>query len=341
MKNLYLSQDESAALVRSGVMAVFAGSEDALRNLPNGKWIGGTTPYFMTQDGGVIDSKKLFCTVFEEALETKVVTLTATTLPDIAQGRYHDGFSYVLMPAFSDVHSTYAIDGPAYDGLCDQPVMGWVTGVLLSELGTRTPKVFDGTTGRMHEAAALVMHVRLPVGAGVELDIVNLFRQGKGAEIIFPASGFSVGECTVDGVSTNYAHYIRDHGIDTKLPLVADYAGAQVNVCVQSVDEKAGKVAFYAPLVKGESYRVAQPVADYGSAYAAGIGNAADAGRMLTCNCILNFLYAELEGKATAGFVGPVTFGEIAYVLLNQTLVRLSVSAPVSPSAAKPIPAMA
>lgn len=39
-----------------------------------------------------------------------------------------------------------------------------------------------------------------------------------------------------------------------------------------------------------------------------------------------NFLYAELEGRQAGGFVGPVTFGEIAYVLLNQTLVRLSVS---------------
>jgi hypothetical protein len=341
MKNLFLSREESAALIRSGAMAVFAGSEDALRALPKGAWIGGTTPYFMTAEGGVIDSENLFCTVFEEALEMKVVTLTASSLPDIAHGRFADGFSYVLMPAFSDVHSQYAIEGPAYDGLCDQPVMGWVTGVLLSELGTRTPKVFDGTAGEMHDAAALAMHVRLPVGASVELDIVNLFVQGNGAEIVFPANGFSAGACTIDGVATNYAHYVKKNGIDTKLPLVADYAGAQVNVALQSVDESAGMCNFYAPVMAGETYRLAQPVAEYGAAYAAGLGNAADAGRMLSCNCILNFLYAELEGKRTAGFVGPVTFGEIAYVLLNQTLVRLNVSMPVAPSKAKPVPAMA
>ena len=38
---------------------------------------------------------------------------------------------------------------------------------------------------------------------------------------------------------------------------------------------------------------------------------------------MLNYLYAELEGKKTGSIVGPITFGEIAYVLLNQTLVHL------------------
>ena len=42
-----------------------------------------------------------------------------------------------------------------------------------------------------------------------------------------------------------------------------------------------------------------------------------------SCNCILNYLYGEMEGKSVSGFTGPMTFGEIAYMLLNQTLVRL------------------
>ena len=46
-----------------------------------------------------------------------------------------------------------------------------------------------------------------------------------------------------------------------------------------------------------------------------------------SCNCILNYLYGDLEGKKTGGFTGPVTFGEIAYILLNQTLVKLDVKA--------------
>ena len=42
---------------------------------------------------------------------------------------------------------------------------------------------------------------------------------------------------------------------------------------------------------------------------------------VFSCNCILNYLYGELEGKKTPPYTGPVTFGEVAYQLLNQTLV--------------------
>jgi hypothetical protein len=90
------------------------------------------------------------------------------------------------------------------------------------------------------------------------------------------------------------------------------------------VDAENGCVRFYAPVVPGTIYRLARAVADYGAAYAeaAREGSAAD---MLSCNCILNYRYAGLEGRPTGGFVGPVTFGEFAYILLNQTLSRLSV----------------
>lgn len=42
---------------------------------------------------------------------------------------------------------------------------------------------------------------------------------------------------------------------------------------------------------------------------------------VFACNCILNFLYSELEGKSTGAITGPITFGEIADQLMNQTLV--------------------
>jgi hypothetical protein len=47
---------------------------------------------------------------------------------------------------------------------------------------------------------------------------------------------------------------------------------------------------------------------------------------VFSCNCILNYLYSELEGKQTGGIIGPITFGEVAYQLLNQTLAYLTIS---------------
>ncbi|MCR8916093.1 hypothetical protein FDP08_10165 [Marinobacter panjinensis] len=43
------------------------------------------------------------------------------------------------------------------------------------------------------------------------------------------------------------------------------------------------------------------------------------------CNCILNYLHSALEGRKTAQLTGPITFGEVAYQLLNQTAVFLTV----------------
>lgn len=44
---------------------------------------------------------------------------------------------------------------------------------------------------------------------------------------------------------------------------------------------------------------------------------------VFTCNCILNYIYGELEGRQLPGPRGPMTFGEVAYQVLNQTMAYL------------------
>ena len=61
---------------------------------------------------------------------------------------------------------------------------------------------------------------------------------------------------------------------------------------------------------------------DYADAFARAIP-ADDDSPAFSCNCILNYLYGKLEGKKTGHVTGPITFGEIAHVLLNQTMVQL------------------
>ena len=43
---------EAAALIEGGAYLTIAGAEAVLAGLPKGNWIGGTIPYFMTQEGG-------------------------------------------------------------------------------------------------------------------------------------------------------------------------------------------------------------------------------------------------------------------------------------------------
>jgi hypothetical protein len=323
MKNLFLTASEASALVQSGVVAVIAGAEELLSALPRGQWIGGTTAYFMTERGGTVTSDRLFCSVIDQAVKSRIATLEPSALSQVTAARYDNGFTYLLLPAFSEAHQRYAIEGPAVPRLFDQPVMGWITGVHLSDLGKRSPKVFDGQTGRCYENAGVALYVELPPTMVPDLDIINRFTPGDGPAIVFPETGFTAGSCTIDNQSVTLASHMVENGTDTSLPLVADYAGAMINVSVQAVDADRGEVRFYAPVVAGETYRLARPVTDYAGSFGAQ-SDASDQDRQaLACNCILNFLHAGLEGKATGEFVGPVTFGEIAYILLNQTLVTL------------------
>jgi len=143
-------------------------------------------------------------------------------------------------------------------------------------------------------------------------------QQGSGPAITFPSTGFSATTATIDGKAQNLAEWITRNGIDTKLPLVADYCGALVNVSIKGVDAAEGRVDFYAPVFSDSEYRMAE----------GGIPELVEGdgkGTSFSCNCILNYLYGELEGKRTGNFTGPMTFGEIAYLLLNQTLVHMSI----------------
>jgi hypothetical protein len=320
MKNEFLTVNQAAALIHEGKVMLVAGAAGLLAGLPRGRWIGGSTPYFMTSTGGVKDRAHLFCTIIDEAADARIETIGPDELPRLTENRFENGFSYVLVPAFSAVHQRFALEAPALDGLYNQPLLGWVTGVDLDELGKTAPVAVDGRTGDAHTDRLVVMRVALPATQQAELDIINLFTQGEGDEITFPATGFSAAECLVNGEPRNFAAYLREVQANQALPLVANYAGAMINVSFQAVHDE--RVEFYAPVVAGRHYRLAAPVGDYAAAYGSHCGAQAG-GAALSFNCILNYLYAALEGKMTAGFVGPVTFGEIAYILLNQTLVRL------------------
>ena len=97
-----------------------------------------------------------------------------------------------------------------------------------------------------------------------------------------------------------------------------------VNVGIQEV--KDNTVNLYAPVFADVEYHFAKPVADYIQAFDKAIKESGSDNDNIaySCNCILNFLYSDLEGKKTGNITGPMTFGEIAYQLLNQTLVYMA-----------------
>lgn len=309
-----MDSDAVADLIDSERALLLAGDETLLASLPRGRWIGGTSPYFLIDGQGVTCRDKVFVTELPvEAGSVSIRSYGTDGLAHIGANAPENGFTVLLIPAFSAVHSAYAQGIFGIEGAFNMPVVGWVTGIALDEVGRATPKVFDGSTGTVSDSMALAMHVPLPPDCAARIGIVNPFRPGGDDVIAFEEAGFEAGRCTVNGRPEALLPYLRARGIDGRQPLVADCFGTAVNVSIREIDEAAGVVRFYAPVFPGLRYRLAVD---------AGVSPGQDGtDPAFACACVLN----GTRERHAADYTGPMTFGEIAYMLLNQTIVYLTV----------------
>ena len=317
--------DEVSALIKAGKALSLGGVAELLEQLPQGQWIGGTSPYFMAVEGGVIERERIFVEELPELLTaSKVQTYGPEDLESIPKDGFGNGFSVMVLPAFSEAHLQFAKDAPDIPGIFNKPLIGWVTGVHLDELGSVTPAVYDGTTGTRHENAGIVLHVELPESHGAVIDIINLFKPGNGPTLTFETDGWEVENVLVDGEKKNFAEYCRSIEHDVRLPLVVETYGSGINPCLQGIPEDDSAVKLYAPVFRGLEYRFADQLeGDYKTEFMKALKIETE-GVCLGYNCVLNFVYSELEGVELP-IGGPVTFGEIAYQLLNQTLAILKI----------------
>jgi hypothetical protein len=325
MTGSLMTVSEAAARIDAGQNLLIAGDESLLSRLPKGSWIAGSIPYFVGPDGGVVSRDHVYVDELpSQVTRVRVERYPADRLDSIPRDRFDNGFSVVILPATSPAHARFAAEAPGFSGLFDQPVLGWVAGVHLDDLESASAKVYAGAGDEVSAEDAVVLHAELPPDVLAQVDIVNLFRQGEGRTLTFDETGFAQDAVYVDGEKRSFSGYLREIGHDVRLPLVADYFGAMVNVSIQSVPEDDAPVTLYAPVFAGVEYKLAGPVGDYVAGFTALLpeGSVRPA---FACNCILNFLYSELEGKKTGDVTGPVTFGEVAYQLLNQTLVYLTI----------------
>ncbi len=306
-------------LIESGKNILCAGDAELLKKLPKGNWIGGSTPYFMSQTGGEKSFDKIFVTELPNDVSLdSIKEYDTNNLDSITKDSNDNGISFLLLPAFSDVHKEYAEKAPDMEGLFEKNIVGWIAGFDLDKQGVAS--VFNGKSGESFDNKAIVMHTALASGKTAEIKIKNIFEQGSGDTISFAKSGFDCKTCFVNGKEVDFAKYIKENNINTKLPLVADFFGASINVSFMSVEDG---VKFYAPVFDAVDYKMAKPVGNYSEEFKKIVSQ--EENIVFCCNCILNYLYGELENKQTGNFIGPITFGEVAYQLVNQTLVYVTI----------------
>jgi hypothetical protein len=324
MKKL-LSIAETSELIRNGHILVCSGEEELLLQLPTGTWIGGTIPYFLTEEKGVFDQTKIFVTDFTSVTKSATVQLyDESNLASIPQNGFANGFNFIILPALKPIHLNFALNAPDFEDLYNNPLVGLISGTALEELDSKSPKVISGSSGEISDEKAIVLHVELASDKVARLEIVNIFEEDPTSPVLsFDSTDFNFETVHVNGIAQNFSQYLVQSGRDIRFPLVTNHGGAIINSSFMANDTENNVVKFYAPLFEKTEYRFAKPINDYVSEFNAKLPKGVNSSSVtFTCNCILNYLYGELEGKSI-GFSGPITFGEVAYQLLNQTFTYL------------------
>jgi len=319
---MLITFDEAVTLINKGKPLHIAGTESLLKKLPKGNWIGGSTEYFMAPEGCRISGDVLFATQFQ--YDTfKITSYDVENIQSLTSDAFNNGFSVVIVPFNSAVHKEYAQNAAGFKDMFIKSIVGWVAGINI-DIAEQTPIAVNGISGEICENKAVVLHLEVPAEKTVSINIINMFKQDEASPVIeFKEEGFSAEKCLIDGKEVNFADYIMQNDIDTRLPLVGDYSGTGVNTSFKSIEDDI--VNFYAPVFSDIKYKIAENVSNYGEDFKKIVSGHKDADTVFSCNCILNFLFCELDGKRIDAFPGPVTFGEIAYQLVNQTLVYVTV----------------
>ena len=318
---------EANTLIDRGLVLHIAGDEQALRQLHRGHWIGGTTPYILTSQGGIVEREKVF-------VSSMPVTAAAATIrfvdighvPALSTEAPRNGFTIVIAPGMSEIHTIYGLTAASIPGIRDIAIVGWIAGVHIDDRDKITAKVFNGRTGEAADDRIVALHAALPPDREAVVDIVNLATPGTGDAFVFSAPSFSVQECEINGERQDFYDYAVRNNLDLKQPLVTDLHGEFISVSFKAFDAKSRSVLLYAPVMKGRVYRLAESVPDYHDALIK-VAAKQKLEPVLSCNCVHNFAYGGLQGDQFNPLPGPAVFGELAHVLMNQTLVCLSIKA--------------
>jgi hypothetical protein len=326
------SVEDVARSIERGEVLLVAGETHLLRRLPRGRWIGGSIPY-LVPEAGTAGRDLLHVTRLPDcvsAVTTRVYD--RESIREVYSDVSGRSFGVVIIPASCPTHLEFALHAPSYRDFAVRPLVGWIAGMHLEDLAEERPSVFCGGCGQEVEDGAVVMQVTLPPTHAADVHVVNIFEQGDGEAITFPTDGFDVTTALIDGVPTDFAEYIEAHHLDTRLPLVADYYGVMVNVSFQAVDLPGRSVRLYSPVFAGLTYRHAKPVDDYALEFVSHLPEGSADEPAFSCNCVLNYFYSEAPAQHLAAVRGPLTFGEVAYQLLNQTMVYLTIHELGSPA---------
>lgn len=326
MKRKLYTPQEVTEFILQGKKLVLSADKKILDSLPKGNWIAGTIPYFMDTEGGIKTKDKIFVDDFSDLAEDfKITTYNSSTIENIASDGFTNGFTVLIIPASSQTLINFSLNAFSYNSIFNNPIIGFVSGLDLDNIETDIAFSYSGLNLKKSNSEATAIHIKLPIYKIASVEIINIFKPSETSpKIIFPQTSFKQKNCIIDGVETNFVDYINKNNIDIKFPLIENQNGALINKSFMKIDDKTKEVEFYAPIFKDTEYVFSKKLENYAKEFNS-VSIKVDHTIKYSCNCILNYLYGELEGEKIQ-LSGATTFGEIAYQLLNQTQIFLKIN---------------
>lgn len=322
MERKLYSIQEAERFILNGQKMVITGDENVLDKLPKGNWIGGTIPYFMDIDKGKENREMVFIEDQSDlAIDFSIKVYNLENQANVASDSFGNGYTIIIIPTKSKAHLDFSLNSFLYPNIFQNPIIGYISGMHLDDLGSKKAKFFNGQTKEKFDEGIIALNIKLPEDKVGRIEIANIFEQDdQSDEITFPKNGFTQDICFVNGIEKNFADYLLKINQDLRFPLIVNQNGALINKSFQSIDEQNKVVNFYAPVFKHEMYGFAKKIENYGDHFINILPN--ELKTNFACNCILNYLYGEFS-KQKFNLTYATTFGEIGYQLLNQTLVYL------------------
>lgn len=326
METRLYTTSEVASFIQEGRVMLLTGMENALRKLPKGKWIGGTSPYFMDTIGKVNDDLIMVDDFTDCAKNVAFDHFDDETIGNLFEHQYANGFTVLVLPFDSAVHKAFA-NRALHDipGMFDNPLVGYVSCCHLEDFGKAKTYTVFGADGELSESQAVAMHVELNDGLVARTEIMNFdVIDETTPTIVFPKTSFVQSECTIDGKPANVVDYLLEYRKQRGqvVPLIARCGGALINRDIREIDEVNKTVSFFSPAEKGDEYRMSKPNGDYQKLFNEGLSQKSNVAACFSCTSY--FGGGQFEGKSI-NQNGVYAFGEIGYQLLNKTIVTLEI----------------
>ena len=321
---------EVNAMIEKGDILLLAGDSALLSQLRKGKWIGGITSLFV-ENGKTLSSREEIYVhnITGIAAAVKLKTYDLTTIKNIYDDAFDDGFSVLILPCDSDIMDEYACNCSDYSNFAHRVVCGWGTATPHYSEYERddTALVFSGETGMSYASdVCVVMHIQLPEGKFAEIHAVSALKPGDGDVIEFEENCQRIENVLINGVRQNFRQYMIDKQIDRSNEyinvLTGDHdAGVVTNVGIYEDRETDLEkyVSIAVPVFKGISYRLAK--VDYNYSYE----NMNEQEIVYSCACVGNYVRPDIFTNFLMKTNGPFVYGEVAYILLNFSIVYVTV----------------